>query len=218
MTMIRTYLRASTNEQDAARARQQLQAFVDERGLKIAAEYMENESGASLERPELFKLIAQAHDGDILLTEQVDRLSRLTGANWEKLKGKLAAKRIKVVALDLPTSHMMVADTNEFTGRMFDALNSMMLDMLAAISRKDYDDRRRRQAQGIANVMADPEKKAAKFKGKAEDTKRNGHIADLLQAGKSWTDVQDITKASRMTVAKIAKRLKLEAKLAGVDG
>jgi DNA invertase Pin-like site-specific DNA recombinase len=32
---------------------------------------------------------------------------------------------------------------------MFDALNSMLLDMLAAIARKDYEDRRRRQSQGI---------------------------------------------------------------------
>ena len=32
---------------------------------------------------------------------------------------------------------------------MFEALNAMMLDMLAAIARKDYDDRRRRQMQEI---------------------------------------------------------------------
>lgn len=207
MTMIRTYLRASTKDQDASRARAELQAFADQRGLKIAAEYLENESGASLNRPELFKLIAQAHEGDVLLTEQVDRLSRLTKEDWDTLKAKLTAKRIKVVALDLPTSHMLV-DANEFTGRMFDALNSMMLDMLAAISRKDYDDRRKRQAQGIAKIMADPAAKAAKFRGKAEDTKRNGHVAELLKAGKSWTDVQEMTGVSRMTVAKVAKRLR----------
>jgi len=32
---------------------------------------------------------------------------------------------------------------------MLTALNAMMLDMLAAVARKDYDDRRRRQAQGV---------------------------------------------------------------------
>lgn len=208
MTMIRTYLRASSKDQDASRARAELQAFVDQRGLKIAAEYMENESGASLARPELFKLIDQSHEGDILLTEQVDRLSRLTSKDWDKLKAMLATKRIKVVALDLPTSHMMADEVDGFTGRMFEALNSMMLDMLAAISRKDYDDRRRRQAQGIAKIMANPAAKAVKFKGKAEDTKRNAHIAELLKAGKSWTDVQALTGVSRMTVSKVAKRIK----------
>jgi DNA invertase Pin-like site-specific DNA recombinase len=33
---------------------------------------------------------------------------------------------------------------------MFAAINGMMLDMLAAVARKDLDDRRRRQAQGIS--------------------------------------------------------------------
>jgi DNA invertase Pin-like site-specific DNA recombinase len=73
--------------------------------------------------------------------EQVDRLSRLTSADWERLKTELTARRIRVVALDLPTSWMMAGtNTDEFTGRMFEAINGMLLDMLAAVARKDYDD------------------------------------------------------------------------------
>jgi DNA invertase Pin-like site-specific DNA recombinase len=45
---VRAYLRASTKEQDARRARDDLRRFARERGLKIAAYYTENESGASL--------------------------------------------------------------------------------------------------------------------------------------------------------------------------
>src|ERR1700744_2064767 len=101
---VRAYLRASTSDQDANRAREQLRSFAADRRLAIAAWYVENESGAKLARPELFRLLADAHPGDILLVEQVDRLSRLTAADWEALKAQLAAKRIRVVALDLPTS------------------------------------------------------------------------------------------------------------------
>jgi DNA invertase Pin-like site-specific DNA recombinase len=43
---------------------------------------------------------------------------------------------------------MANAANDEFTARMFEAINGMLLDMLAAIARKDYDDRRRRQQQG----------------------------------------------------------------------
>jgi hypothetical protein len=57
---VRAYLRASTDEQDASRARDQLQAFAAERGLTIAAWYTENESGSTLARPELFRLLADA--------------------------------------------------------------------------------------------------------------------------------------------------------------
>jgi DNA invertase Pin-like site-specific DNA recombinase len=36
-----------------------------------------------------------------------------------------------------------------FSPGPFEAINDMMLDVLAAVARKDYEDRRRRQAQGI---------------------------------------------------------------------
>jgi DNA invertase Pin-like site-specific DNA recombinase len=86
-------LRASTGEQDANRARDQLRAFAAERGLKIAAWYVENESGAKLARPELFRLLNDSSPGDILLIEQVDRLSRLNAADWEALRAELSSRR-----------------------------------------------------------------------------------------------------------------------------
>jgi hypothetical protein len=47
---------------------------------------------------------------------------------------------------------MTTGNGDEFTARMFDAINGMLLDMLAAAARKDYEDRRRRQAQGTARA------------------------------------------------------------------
>ena len=204
---VRAYLRASTDDQDANRARDQLQAFAFERGLTIAAWYVENESGATLSRPELFRLLADAHPGDILLVEQVDRLSRLKTEDWERLKAELTARRMRVVALDLPTSWMMATNSaDEFTGRMFEAINGMMLDMLAAVARKDYDDRRRRQAQGQAKAKAE-----GRYKGRPEDAGRNDWIARMLDAGQSWGSIQRATGCSRATIAKIAKRVKQAA-------
>src|SRR6516162_2494983 len=104
---VRAYLRASTSEQDANRACQALKDFALGRGLTIAAKYVENESGAKLARPELFRLLADSQPGDVLLVEQVDRLSRLTTGDWEKLKAELTVRRVRVVARDLPTSWMM---------------------------------------------------------------------------------------------------------------
>ena len=199
---VRGYLRASTSEQDASRAKDQLKAFAAERGLKVAAWYVENESGTKLARPELFLLLADSQPGDILLVEQVDRLSRLTAADWERLKADLTARRVRVVALDLPTSWTMATNaSDEFTGRMFEAINGMLLDMLAAVARKDYDDRRRRQAQGQAKAKAE-----GRYKGRPEDTGRNEGIAGMLAAGQSWGAIQNITGCSRATIAKIAKR------------
>jgi DNA invertase Pin-like site-specific DNA recombinase len=194
-------LRASTTEQDANRARDQIKAFAAERGLTIASWYVENESGATLQRPELFRLLSDAHAGDILLVEQVDRLSRLTAGDWQKLRAELAARQVRVVALDLPTSWMMTTKADEFTSRMFEAINAMMLDVLAASARKDYDDRRRRQAQGVAKAKAEH-----KFKGRQEDVDRNAGIAAMLKSGMSWSKIQDAAGCSRSTIARIADR------------
>lgn len=210
---IRAYLRASTKEQDASRAKADLQRFVDERGLRIAASYVENESGASLQRPELFRLLGDCQPGDVLLVEQVDRLSRLNATDWEKLKAEIAAKRVRVVALDLPTSHQLIQQGgDEFSTRMLDAINGMMLDMLAAIARKDYEDRRRRQTQGIEKAKA-----AGAYKGRPEDTEKNAGLIASLKAGMSYKTIiattrqKDGSKVSTSTLARLAKRIKEEA-------
>jgi DNA invertase Pin-like site-specific DNA recombinase len=197
---LRAYLRASTEDQDAARATADLDAFAAERGLTIASYYVENESGASLQRPELFRLLNESKPGDVLLIEQVDRLSRLTAPDWEKLKAIIATKRVRVVALDLPTSWQLVKEGDDFTQRLLEALNGMMLDMLAAIARKEYEDRRRRAAQGIARAKAE-----GRYKGRPEDVARNAAILDLLNAGATWSQVVAATGASRSTLSRLAK-------------
>jgi DNA invertase Pin-like site-specific DNA recombinase len=200
---VRAYLRASTDEQDASRARDQLKAFAAERNLAVACWYLENESGAKLARPELFRLLADAQPGDILLVEQVDRLSRLTSADWEKLRTEIKGKQVRVVALDLPTSWTVATDhADEFTTRMFEAINAMLLDMLAAVARKDYDDRRRRQAQGQAKAKAE-----GRYGGRPEDTERNARIAQQLRDGVSWSSIQRAEDCSRSTVWKVHRRM-----------
>lgn len=200
---VRAYLRASTKEQDASRAKGDLLAFAKERGLQIAATYLENESGASLARPELFRLLSDCQPGDTLLIEQVDRLSRLNAADWERLKDEIRQRRVRIVALDLPTSHgMATTRDDDFTARMLDALNGMMLDVLAAIARKDYDDRRRRQAQGIAKAKGE-----GRYRGRPEDKTRNKAIQNMIIGGQSWNTIISATGCSRSTLARLAKRV-----------
>lgn len=201
----RAYLRASTKEQDASRARNDLQSFAAERGLKIASWYVENESGASLARPELFRLLSDCHPGDLILVEQVDRLSRLNADDWAALKAEITAKRVRVVALDLPTSFQLANSGDDFTTRMLDAINGMMLDMLAAIARKDYDDRRRRQRQGIDKAKAE-----GAYRGRPEDAKRNAAIVSMLRSGQSWNSIVTATGCSRSTLSRLAKRITAE--------
>jgi DNA invertase Pin-like site-specific DNA recombinase len=199
---IRAYLRASTKEQDAGRALNTLKKFVADRSQKIAGTYLENESGASLNRPELFRLLEDSDVGDVLLVEQVDRLSRLNSEDWERLKSEIHSRRIKVVALDLPTSWELIKpSSDEIQGRILDAINSMMLDMLAAFARKDYDDRRRRQAEGIHKAKTE-----GRYKGRPANHERNQAIKSMLQKGQSWSSIQKATGCSRSTLSRLAKQ------------
>ena len=199
---IRAYLRASTKEQNAERARESLIQFAAQHGQRIAAFYIENVSGATLHRPELMRLIAESGEGDIVLVEQIDRLARLKQSDWDTLKQKLASKRLAIVSPELPTSWLALQQHSEtdFTGAILQAVNAMMLDMLAAVARKDYDDRRRRQSQGIAKAQSD-----GKYNGRQPDLKRHQHIASLLKTGHSYSDIQDMLGCSRHLIASISK-------------
>lgn len=78
----------------------------------------------------------------------MDHLSRLTERDWEDLRTEIEAKRNRVVAFDLPTFRIFVAlQAYEFMGRIFGAINGMLLEVLAAVATKEYDDRRCRQEQ-----------------------------------------------------------------------
>lgn len=201
---VRTYLRASTSDQDASRARDALEQFAAEHGQHIASEYLENESGAKADRPELLRLLKDAKKGDVLLIESIDRLSRLPADDWQKLKAAIDSKGLRIVALDLPTSHQGIADTkgDEFTGRMLAAINSMLVDMMAAIARKDYEQRRERQAQGIEKAKAE-----GRYKGRPVDVDLHKRVRELLNAGLGVRATARHAGCSTTTVLKIRDAL-----------
>lgn len=202
---IRAYLRASTTDQDATRAKQSLVDFAKQHGQTIATTYMENVSGASLQRPELFRLLDDAHPGDILLVEQVDRLSRLTDKDWQHLRTVIQDKGVKVVSLDLPTSLMAMTAKqgnvgDDFHGRIVESINNMMLDMLAAVARKDYDDRIRRQRQGIEKAKTE-----RRYLGKAINQDKHNRILACLKVGMSIRQTAETTGTGTTTVQRVKK-------------
>lgn len=195
---IRAYLRASTTEQDANRARNALDKFTAERDLIICTYYVENESGATLQRPELSRLLADSQPHDILLIEDIDRLSRLTDADWSELKTMIKRRDMRIVAVNVPTTWQHLTEgTTDFDSRIFSAINDMLIDMLAAIARRDYEQRRDRQKQGIAKA-----KTKGLYRGKKPDKGRYDAINKLLMAGNSWTQIQDLLGCARGTISK----------------
>nr|AVI43705.1 hypothetical protein [Klebsiella pneumoniae] len=60
---------------------------------------------------------------------------------------------------------------------MLKAVNGMLLDMLAAIARKDYEDRRRRQSEGISKAKAE-----GKYRGRVADAQKHELIRTLRRS------------------------------------
>jgi DNA invertase Pin-like site-specific DNA recombinase len=190
----RIYVRASTKEQDAERALSTLINFAT--GKQVT--YIENESGTKLNRPELNRLLDESEQGDILLVESVDRLSRLTQDDFDTLKQKIKAKGLKLIIHDLPTTHVNTADN--MTGEILNVINSMLIDLLATMARLDNDKRIERIKQGLVRSGYKPT-------GKKADTKKHDRIKQLLV--KDGMTKEEIAKAVGVGVATVYRVAKI---------
>ncbi len=76
----------------------------------------------------------------------------------------------------------------------------MMLDMLAAVARKDYEDRRRCQLEGIEKA-----RRAGKYKGRPLNVALRRNIAALLKDNCTINEIVSILKCSNKTVIAVRK-------------
>lgn len=204
------YLRASTKEQDANRAKAALQLFANEKGLSIAGIYAENISGTKLNRPELLALLGTAQSGDALLVESVDRLSRLSQTDWDALKATIKAKGLRLVVVDLPTSHMLI-EAKGITGQIMDVINNMLIDLMATMARLDQEKRVERIKQGLENKRAaDPEWKPT---GKGRNAAKWGEVQSLMQKHPTMSadQVAKLADCGVATVYRIKRTLKADS-------
>ena len=187
---VRIYVRASTKDQDAERALSDLIEFSNEYDSEYV-EYVENESGTKLNRPILTKLLNDSKQGDILLVESVDRLSRLEQSDFEILKQQIKGKGLRLVVADLPTTHVI---NSGMTGEILNVINSMLIDLLATMAKLDNDKRRERIKQGL-------QRSGYKPTGKKANTAKHDRIKQLLDTGNMTND--EIAKAVGVGVATV---------------
>ena len=194
---VRIYVRASTKEQDAERALDDLVMFSKKYGDKYVS-YVENHTGTKLERPELTKLLNESNNGDILLVESVDRLSRMKQDDFEKLKVILKDKGLRLVVADLPTTQIELKEGDDTTGSILELINKLLIDLLATMARLDNEKRKERIKQGLKRVGYVPT-------GKKANTAKHNEIKDLSAKGLTK---EQIAKAVGCGVATVYRVLK----------
>ena len=192
---VRIYVRASTKDQDATRALSDLISFSQSYDDNHV-EYVEHFSGTKLDRPALTKLLNDAEQGDILLVESVDRLSRLSQDDFAVLKQRIKDKGLRLVVADLPTTHTV---SEGMTGDILRVINNMLIDLLATMAKLDNDKRRERIKQGLANSGYKPS-------GKKPNTTKHNRIRELDSQGNMTKE--EIAKAVGVGVATVYRVLK----------
>ncbi|WDM41696.1 recombinase family protein (plasmid) [Acinetobacter nosocomialis] len=197
----RIYLRASTKDQDAERALAELNALNNSLELGKPIIYVEHYSGTKLERPELNKLLQEANQGDALLVESVDRLSRLTQHDFNELKRRIQEKGLRLIVADLPTTHHLSQVNDNITSSILGLINNMLIDLLATMARLDNEKRIERIKQGL-------ERSGYKPTGKKPNQTKHKRIKELLASNTMTKD--EIAKAvgcGVATVYRVAKRV-----------
>ena len=194
---IHIYVRASTKDQDAERALDSLKEFASTIQDSVK-EYVENESGTKLDRPVLNNLLTDAENGDTLLVESVDRLSRLKQEEFEVLKGRIKEKGLKLVVADLPTTHVLLNTDDTITSSILNLVNNLLIDLLATMARLDNEKRIERIKQGL-------ERSGYKPSGKKADTQKHNRIKEL-----NYKDLtkEEIAKAVGCGVATVYRVLR----------
>ena len=205
----RLYLRASTKDQDANRARASLEQFAAERCFVIADTYVENASGTRLDRPELLRLLSDAREGEVLLVESVDRLSRLSDADFDLLKAMIKAKGLRLVVADLPTTYELI-DGNTIEGGVLAVINRMLIDLMATMARLDQEKRVERIKQGLAN-----KRKASPYwkpSGKGKNAELHTRVINYLAKNPKMSadDIAKLADCGVATVYRIKKAAHVE--------
>ena len=105
----------------------------------------------------------------------------------------------------LPIRAVGTDHVDEFTARMFEAVNGMLLDMLAD------DLKARLKVTRLANYHVSGKTALVgcvrRYSGRPENSERNARIAQQLRDGVSWNSIQRAEDCSRATIWKVHKRI-----------
>ncbi|KIO60970.1 hypothetical protein B4065_3459 [Caldibacillus thermoamylovorans] len=185
------YIRVSSEGQNIARQKKSLK----EAGCKEF--YIEKLSGASMERPELQRMLGELNKGDTIIIHEISRLSRSTKdllTIVEIIQNKGAGLRsVSDKWLDLSDDNPM----SEFIFTIFSGLAQFERKMI-----------KQRQKEGIEIAKSEGKFKGRKTKliegGKEEQ--RMKAIIEAYQQGKSINDIRATFKVGTGTIYRLLER------------
>lgn len=143
MNKIFNYLRVSTKEQNEERQRVAMQKFNQANGFTNPIEMVDKSSGTNTNRPQLQLLLQVVGEGDLVVIQSIDRLSRNYNECKELWK-QITDKGADIVVIDMP-----LLDTRQHKDLLGNFVSDLILQVLAYVGQQENEFRRKRQAEGI---------------------------------------------------------------------
>lgn len=197
MKVARIYLRVSTKEQELER-QERIIAEAKKEGYYIANVYKEKASGARADRPELQRMISDLQDGDVIIAEKIDRVSRLPLDEALSLINSIKSKGAKLCIPDILDLSELSSEATGVTKIVIDSMQDLLLKISLQVARDDYEIRRQRQKEGIAIARAN-----GKYKGRRANKQLHKLIIECRSADKSINKTADLLNCSPSTVKKV---------------
>ena len=199
MKACRVYIRVSTDQQDLAR-QESIIANAKAQGWYVAGVYREKASGARSDRPELLRMVDDLQPGEAVIAERIDRLTRLPLEEAERLVQAIKDKGARLVIPGVVDLSEIAEGASGVAAVVLRSVQEMLLRVALQGARDDYEERRRRQAEGI--VLA---KAAGKYRGRPADPKLHARIRSMRQAGMSIAETAQAAGCSQATVKRAGK-------------
>lgn len=202
MKVARIYMRVSSESQDLER-QEQLVTNAKAEGYYIAGIYREKASGARADRPELLRLINDLQPDEVVISEKLDRISRLPLQEAESLIQTIKDTGAKLCIPGVMDLSDLVNNSDGMARIVLESVQAMLLKLALQSARDDYEDRRERQKQGIELA-----KVAGRYKGRQANEDTHNLIIALRKSGESISDTSIKAKCSEATVKRVWRQFK----------
>lgn len=198
----RIYCRVSTEEQELSRQIGKLEKYAEVNGFYVAQVYAEKISGTVYKKPELERLLNDLRDNDVVLVENMDRLSRLPLKAAELLVSRIKEKGATIC---VPGVFNLDEILPMMEGSIFEpiarGIQECLLRQSLQSARDDYELRSARQQEGIQLA-----KRRGLYKGRRPDLEKHKKILDLwYNRGCTNEEISEWARCSMPQVNRIKK-------------
>lgn len=205
MNIARIYLRVSTDEQELTRQNSIIED-ARKRGFYVAGVYKEKASGARADRPELQRMIHDLQPGEVVIAEHIDRISRLPLDSALALINSIKERGAKLAIPGIVDLTELANAQSGVAKVVLESVQDMLLKVALQLARDDYENRRKRQKEGIEIA-----KRKGRFQGRVADVRLHKRIIEYRSRNTSIAETAKLCECSATLVKSVwAKHKKIK--------